>query len=447
MAAGKSSGSGLGARHVALVLVLAGSGLALGGAVRWASGRGAPTPAVAAAAPVARPPSHAIERPKERLRAAPITDKLRNKGYHECNPPDPMGLGPYAPWRRLVLGRIAIPQRGGHDSSFGYDVIVHFHGADPIRKTLVQVARGVAFVGIDRGMGSGRYQSAFERKEEFPRLRRSIERALKEHTGQPSAHIRHLALSAWSAGYGAINEILRHGDEGIEAVVFLDGPHAGWKNGARRDGTVRSVSGLLIEPTIAFARKAVGGERTFIMTHSWVDPETYPSTALTAELIEQELGVQPVSARQPSGLLEQVRAVDVRGLHIWAFRGHDERVHCAHISLIARAVRDVLEEQWDTPEMDRSVPSTPAPKLAPAEASPRDAGVCETESLDGGPDPMDSVQEGTDPVPMDTDSVPIDTEAVDPVPLDSPPPDPEPALPAEPGPPPPEPETNPVLVE
>jgi hypothetical protein len=39
-------------------------------------------------------------------------------------------------------------------------------------------------------------------------------------------------------------------------------------------------------------------------------------------------------------------------------------------------VRDVLEEQWDTPEMDRSVPNTPAPKLGG-----RDPG-CEDEDDD-----------------------------------------------------------------
>jgi len=233
-------------------------------------------------------------------------------------------------------------------------------------------------------MGSGRYSNAFERKEEFARLCRSIERALREHSGDPGAHIRHLALSAWSAGYGAINEILRHGDDGIDAVVLLDGLHAGWKNGARRDGTVQSVSSLLIAPTLEFARKALRGEGIFVMTHSWVDPVTYPSTAVTAELIEQELGVVPRSVRRPTQLLEQVKAVDIRGLHIWAYRGHDEMIHCAHISLIARAVRDVLEEQWETPAMDRSVPSTPAPKLGTVASAPGMSTAAEPVSSDAG---------------------------------------------------------------
>src|SRR5690606_23846595 len=130
--------------------------------------------------------------------------ELRQRGYHECYPHDPLGLGPYAPYRNLSMGRILIPERGGHTEDMGFDVLVHFHGHEPLRKTLVQVARGVVYVGIDRGLGSGPYADAFAAPGSFERLRASITRALQKHSGDPRAHIRHLALSAWSAGYGAV---------------------------------------------------------------------------------------------------------------------------------------------------------------------------------------------------------------------------------------------------
>ena len=31
------------------------------------------------------------------LKLEPLTPALRQKGFHECNPHDPLGLGPYAP--------------------------------------------------------------------------------------------------------------------------------------------------------------------------------------------------------------------------------------------------------------------------------------------------------------------------------------------------------------
>ena len=299
---------------------------------------------------------------RERLQVAPLTPELRRKGHHECYPHDPIGLGPYAPYRNLTIGRIAIPQSGGHTDDHGYDVVVHFHGHSAVRKTLVQVARGVVFVGIDEGRGSGRYSGPFENPQLFTKLRVSIEKALRRHSGQDRAHIRHLALSAWSAGYGAINEILElHADE-VDAVILLDGLHAAWsRKSRRRDGTIPSLSARNIVPTFDFARRAAAGDKIFIWTHSQVKPH-YPSTAQTADLLLHELGLTRSGVDDDPGKYGQDSTVDVRGLHIWSFRGGDQRAHCAHIAHIARAVRDVLEEEWDTPPMDRNVPSTPAPK-------------------------------------------------------------------------------------
>ena len=309
--------------------------------------------------PPALPPSSS---PRVRPELAPLTDELRKKGYNQCNPPDPLGWGPYLPFVRCGMGHIAVPQRGGHTLDYGYDVIVHFHGAPPVRKTLVQVARGVVFVGVDLGIGSGKYSDAFKLRESFPEFRRTIEAALQRRSGQSQAHIRHLALSAWSAGYGAINEILKFGDQNIDAVVLLDALHAGWAPGSKRDGTVKSVSAAFIAPTIAFARRAMRGEKILVFTHSYVDPVSYPSTSLTAKLLLNELGVSQQAVAIPAGFLTQDGAVDQAGLHVWSYRGHDELAHCAHISLMARVLSDILEKEWDTPEMDRNVPAIKTPE-------------------------------------------------------------------------------------
>jgi hypothetical protein len=294
--------------------------------------------------------------PRARLELAPLSAELRKKGYSECNPPDPLGWGPYSPSVRCGMGHIALPQRGGHTPDYGYDVVVHFHGAPPLRKYLVQVARGVVYVGVDLGDGSGKYSDAFELRESFPELRRAIEAALRRKSGQSHAHIRYLALSAWSAGYGAVNEILKHGDQHIDAVVLLDGLHAGWDPARNRNGTVKGLSGAAIAPTIDFARRAMHGEKIFVFTHSYVDPVDYPSTSLTAKLLLNELGVTRQAVDIPTGLLTQDSAVDQAGLHVWSYRGHDELAHCAHLSLVGR-VLPLLEEVWDTPAMERAVPN------------------------------------------------------------------------------------------
>ena len=295
--------------------------------------------------------------------ARTLTDGLRRRGFGECNPYDFVGLGPYSPYRRLRVGRIAIPQQGGHTGDYGYDVVVHFHGQTALRMTLAQVAKGVAFVGIDLGNGSGPYSDEFASRESWPLLRASIENALKEHSGRAEAHIRHVALTAWSAGYGAVNEILKHHTQDIDAVVLLDGLHAARDRQASGGmGQGRVIAGP-IAPTVEFARQALAGDKIFIFTHSEVDPVLYPSTGQTAQFLLNELGLvsQPGSELQePFGLRA---AVDVQGFHVWSYRGNDKPAHCTHLTHIDRALREVIEPAWDTPAMDRDVPPTPAPQL------------------------------------------------------------------------------------
>jgi hypothetical protein len=303
----------------------------------------------------------------DRLTAAPLGNELRRKGFNECNPYDVLGLGPYSPYRRVYRGRIAIPQKGGHTADFGYDVLVQFHGHTAVMKTLVQVARGISYVGIDLGLGSGPYADAFTAVESWRTLLASITAALQEHAGDERAHIRHLALSAWSAGYGAVNEILKHGDDDVDAVVLLDGLHAAWNPAVPRRNAVRSVDAVspaTIQPVVDFARKALAGEKTlFFFSHSNIDPVTYPSTRLTADWIIDHFGLKQVKhdpGRQPFGL---TATVDSGALHIWSYRGTDTLAHCSHIALIEQVVRDMLEPAWQTPPMARDVPPTPAPEL------------------------------------------------------------------------------------
>jgi hypothetical protein len=305
-------------------------------------------------------PEHAAPAARE-LRVAPLTDELRAKGYHECNPHDPLGLGPYAPFRRLSLGRILIPQKGGHSPDMGYDVLVHFHGADALRKFLVQVTRGVVLVLVDKGTGGGPYAKAVESPATYLELRKSIEAALRKHSGDERAHVRRLALSAWSAGTVAIDRILQHDPPDVDAVVILDGLHAGWKNGAKKEPKLSSLDPAFIHREVTAARRALAGELTFVLTHSRVDPGNYPSTGLTAELLLGELGLA-AKALDPRGVpFAQISVAEAGKLHVWGFAGGDERAHCAQLAVMPRIVTELLEPAWGTAEMDRSVPMTALP--------------------------------------------------------------------------------------
>jgi len=374
----------------------------------------------AAAAPVEAKPEPAAKR----LEAERLDDELRKKGFHECFPHDPIGLGPYTPFKNLSMGRIALPQVGGHTADMGYDVMIHFHGHSPVRKTLVQVARGMVYVGIDKGLGSGPYSDAFGNPDVFNGLLKSVEAALKKHSGDSRAHIRHLTLSAWSAGYGAVNEILKYGDERIDAVVLLDGLHAAWNPAARsHDAGLSSLSSLPLQPTFRFAKKAAAGEKIFIFTHSEVVPETYPSTRQTADLLLAELGVTRAAVFPGEERFGQTSAADEKGFHLWGFRGSNEHAHCSHIPHIERALH-MLEEAWHTPAMDRNVPFTPAPVLGLPDGG-SESPIAEAPE----PDPLAAALALT---PERTELLPRPAPADDPV---NPSPSEAPALPKEEAPP------------
>lgn len=370
----------------------------------------------------AAPAAPALKRAKhQRLHIEPLTPELRARGYHECNPPDPLGLGPYSSYRTIAMGaRMLIPQKGGHTADMGYDVIVHFHGHEPARKMLVQVARGVVYVGLDEGLGSGPYADAFQAPGTFPRLLHSITAELKDYSGDDRAHIRHLALSAWSAGYGAVNEILKHGRQRIGALVLLDALHAGWKPGHRHDKD--GVSSAYIQPVFDFARRAMHGHGIFIFTHSQVDPVTYPSTTLTADLMLSDLGLQLTPVDSGDDRFGMTGRVDVKGFHLWSYRGANEDAHCAHLEHLAPALA-ILEGAWDTPAMDRDVPFHRAPKLGTGEgASARpgavvgDAGAALAEPVPLAPPGADG---GAPSVPeQSAQAAPVDNGSLQPVLLD-----------------------------
>ena len=98
------------------------------------------------------------------------------------------------------MGQFIMPLHGGVTSKGDFDLMIHFHGHEAVRKEWVQVMDGAVLVGIDLGIGSGAYETAFQAPDVFPRLIESVERAVAKKTGKKSAHVRKLGLSAWSAG-------------------------------------------------------------------------------------------------------------------------------------------------------------------------------------------------------------------------------------------------------
>jgi hypothetical protein len=258
------------------------------------------------------------------------------RGVNPCNTKDP-GFGDYDKWDRgIAMGQMLAPKKRTLNSRGEFDLMIHFHGHEAVRKEWVQVMHDTVLVGIDLGIGSGPYETAFAPHGTIKSLVDSVERAIAKRSGNPNAHVRRLGLSAWSAGYGAVQNILSDpwSREHVDAVVLLDGLHCGYQG--------KSLNTAQLKPFLEFSARAAGGERLMVVTHSSIIPPGYASTTETANFLIAELGGKPTRtqprASDPMGL-ELISRYSRGAFHVRGFAGNDTLDHCAQIGLY----RDVLK--------------------------------------------------------------------------------------------------------
>ena len=282
-----------------------------------------------------------VEKPRRKIQSKP-----RRGGIHPCMTPD-TGFGIYDRWSSAPsIGQMIMPHKGGITKTGGFDLVVHFHGHEPIRKEFVKTAKGPVLVGIDLGIGSGAYSKTFSAPYVFTNLLKSVEAGMAQHTGNKNAHIRKLALSSWSAGYGAIEQILRQpASKKVDAVILLDSLHVGYV-----DEQARSLKVEMIEPFVAFAKRAAAKKSFMFMSHSSIIPPGYASTAETAGYVVKELKGKPKKATRQDVLgLDLYERFDKGNFRMRGYTGNDKPDHCAHIGLMADIMRVHLGNRWKSP--------------------------------------------------------------------------------------------------
>lgn len=275
---------------------------------------------------------------------APV--KAKGGGVNPCMTPDP-GYGIYDKWSRNVsMGQMIAPQQGGMTKGGGFDLIVHFHGHYPIRKEFVKTAKGVVLVAIDLGVGSGAYYQAFAGPQVFERLLESVEKEMARRSGRDKVYIRKLGLSSWSAGYGAVSQILQQpAGKKVDALILLDSAHAGYV-----DANAKKLKTAQIEPFLDFARKAARGRKLMFQSHSSIIPPGYASTREVSHYIVEKLGGRMKKSTRSDVLgLQMFERYDRGNYHVRGYRGDDKPDHCAHLGLMADVVKVHLDRRWKSP--------------------------------------------------------------------------------------------------
>src|SRR5262249_6069877 len=122
-----------------------------------------------------------------------------------------------------------------------------------------------------------------------------------------------VTLGGWSAGCGAIREIMKSPEAyaRVGRVLAIDGIHTGYAGG--KPGPLESqLETQNLEIWVRMARDAAAGGKRVIVTHSEIFPGTFASTTETADYLLAQIGLKrrPVVRWGPmrTQVLSEVRA-------------------------------------------------------------------------------------------------------------------------------------------
>ena len=206
----------------------------------------------------------------------------------------------------LVAGHLFIPQKLVRNKRM--PLVVHFHGAAWVAEAAAAKDGRWAVISVETGEGADVYSRQFSDHALFGKM-------LDEASRKTGIHFSAIVLSAWSAGYGAIREILEVPADyrRVDKVLLIDGLHtdyAAGKPGPAESALDAGPLGIFLK----FARDAVARRKTMVIIHSEILPGTYASTTETADWLLARLKLTrrplPRPAPGPLGMREmsEVRA-------------------------------------------------------------------------------------------------------------------------------------------
>jgi hypothetical protein len=250
------------------------------------------------------------------------------------------------PKRRVAPGsRVISLTSGCRAVEKPYDLLIHFHGAPPQLETAFEKS-GIdgALVVYNWGIGSGAYEDPFSAPGTFNQLLTSINVGVRELC-PTAAEPKRLALSAWSAGYGAVWRILDRSTDAakIDSVLLSDGLHAGFVGNERE----RKVNPAQMAAFELFADQAVEGQKLFAITHSTIATPYASTTETSTYLLDsQDIPRIQVSMPGPRPDMELTSLADKGSFHVRGFAGMDKPAHCNQLYAFGDLLLPYLKERW-----------------------------------------------------------------------------------------------------
>nr|WP_293301782.1 hypothetical protein [Allomuricauda sp.] len=219
------------------------------------------------------------------------------------------------------------------------DLLIHFHGAPFVAMQAVHnLKKPMALAVVQQGSGSSVYAAPFVDVAVYPRLLKAIQDKLDvDRMGK-------VYFSSFSAGYGAVRELLKTHEAKIDGILLLDGLHTDYIPEATPLAQGGQLNAEKMKGFLAFAQKAVSGEKKMLITHSEIFPGTYASTSETADWLIKELGLQrnPILEWGPMGM-QHVSETQKGNFEVRAFVGNTAPDHVDHLHGLTDFVKDLVD--------------------------------------------------------------------------------------------------------
>jgi hypothetical protein len=277
----------------------------------------------------------------ERTKAVATPHSARATAPRHAAQPDAAPTRVYMGWAVLSVPSWFEPVDGR------YDLILHFHGGPQLQEENLEQARiNAVVVSVNLGIGSGPYSDFYTGPKALQNTLDRTQKALDETGRAPGAHLGRLALTAWSAGFGAVGSILseKQNIDRIDAVLLADGLHAAYL-GYPGNYSIYTAS---LDKYASLARSAMRGEKLFALTHSSIPTDGYASSTETiGELLRMTSCAKTPRAAVGPGTMHEIYEVDRGSFHVKGFEGTREKDHIDHIKEMHETLLPYLKVRWE----------------------------------------------------------------------------------------------------
>lgn len=238
---------------------------------------------------------------------------------------------------------VFIPQRALNTAAA--PLVLHLMGATWVpQRAIGSMSRPVIVAATYLGGGSSTYARPFAADTQlYGRLLDTLRARIAEVAGAP--RIEGVYLTGWSAGYGAIREIVRRTDNlsRVDGVLLIDGIHTGYIPDRKplADSGVLDTAGLA--PFAEFARLAASGSKRFIVTHSEIFPGTFASTTECSDWLLGTMGLKRVPVLEWGPMGTQLLSRTTKGrFEVLGFAGNSAPDHVDQFHGMAAFVERLL---------------------------------------------------------------------------------------------------------